>query len=716
MSSTRNKAFLSLFQPGASHRDAALAYASYRLFVHPLEAGSKKPLLPKWQIKATTDFDQIRKWWPASSKNNIGIFLKPSCVVVIDVDPRNGGDETFEALINQHGRLPVTYTVKSANNGRHYYYRVPPDFYDVKYPKALGPGVELLINNYAVAPPSELEDGRQYTIATGDVEHDFAPFPFDWVDEVIRAHVFTAKDVWHDNREDWSFEGGKRNDGATRIAGLLRKYYLSEEEIEAFLHICGRHGRFENYTEDVEFREVEIPRIAKSAATNFPGEIRLTDLKVHARQQAYKPKLDIEGVAFQGPIGEFVKEIEPYTEASPAALLVQSLAIFGNMVGATEGDDAGPGFNVEGGHHKTSEYVMIVGESALAGKGDSWSRAYGFFKPLDSDWRAKTGIQTGEAVINLLADDEETDTILHNLTEGSVEKGVKKGASDKRLLVYEPEFARIMHVAQRQGSIIKDVLRSMWDTGETESISKGSQQRVTNATFSLIAHCTKADLEREMSDVDLINGFGNRFLYVFAERTQHLPSAQAIPSQTLKELRYPLREALEFAQTAPIDYPFSPEAWDAWERVTRIWWQRGKKPVPAIEDQLSSRARPHVRRLAVIYAVADCSPQIELQHLDAALAVWQYCFDSVIYIFGNRIGDYVADKIYRALVEHAPGLSQGEIRSEVFKRNRSSEQVRNGIQLLLDAGLIQKVSVKVGRKTIDRFILVQHLPYQGEAK
>jgi hypothetical protein len=685
------------------------------MFVHPLHTGSKQPRLREWQRKATTNSDTIRKWWPAESKDNIGIYLPPSCVVVVDVDPRNGGDETFEALIQRHGYLPTTYTVKTAGDGRHYYFRVPADFYDgahQRYPTTLGDGVDLLINKYVVAPPSELEDGKQYTVTTGDVEQDFTPLPFDWLDEVVRSRIIERKEAWHEI-DDWSFGQGERNDGATKVAGVLRRFGLNANEIESCLRVLGENGRFENYTEDVKFREIEIPRIADSIGNHRPAEVRLNDVSVQIRQKSYRPTIDIEGPAFQGPIGEFVKYIEPITEAHPAAILGQALVMFGNMIGARAIDDPGPGFRVEGGHQKTNLYLLIVGESAHAGKGDSLSRVKHFLKHLDPTWDIISGIQSGEALISANADDEEQETTA--IIQGKPTKLTRKGSTDKRCMVVESEFSRVLHVASRQGSTVTDTMRTMWDEGEGQTNAKASQQRASNVTLSIVAHTTNTDLANGMSDADLKNGFGARFLYVHAERTQRLPSAQDIPSDDLIELLAPMHDALEFAQSeAPTDYGFSPEAWSFWCHLVALGDRRADKLGDTVENTLLGRDRPQIRRLAVIYAVADCSDVIEVQHLQAAQAFWEYCFDSAMYIFGNRIGDPMADKIYRALIEYAPGLTTTELNRKVFSGNKSKAQITRALDLLLDRALVQRIQIKQGRKTIALYQIPQHEPYEGE--
>jgi hypothetical protein len=118
--------------------------------------------------------------------------------------------------------------------------------------------------------------------------------------------------------------------------------------------------------------------------------------------------------------------------------------------------------------------------------------------------------------------------------------------------------------------------------------------------------------------------------------------------------------------------------------------------------------------MAVIYAVADCSDIIQVAHLEAANAFWEYCFDSVLYIFGTRIGDPDATKLYRALIEFPPGLTVTEINKNVFKGNKSKAQIARAITLLLDKGVIKTAKMKMGRKTVDRFFIVQHQAYEGE--
>jgi hypothetical protein len=80
------------------HLAAALAYASNGWRVFPLKPGNKTPMTSRGHHDATTDASQIRAWWTTRPDANIGLVAGDG-LAVLDVDPRNGGDDTLKALI-----------------------------------------------------------------------------------------------------------------------------------------------------------------------------------------------------------------------------------------------------------------------------------------------------------------------------------------------------------------------------------------------------------------------------------------------------------------------------------------------------------------------------------------------------------------------------------------------------------------------------------------
>ena len=70
--------------------DAAIEYASKGMAVFPLKAREKKPLTKHGVKDATTDFDQIEKWWSRNPSANIGIACGQISggLLVVDLDEK----------------------------------------------------------------------------------------------------------------------------------------------------------------------------------------------------------------------------------------------------------------------------------------------------------------------------------------------------------------------------------------------------------------------------------------------------------------------------------------------------------------------------------------------------------------------------------------------------------------------------------------------------
>jgi hypothetical protein len=97
---------------------------------------------------------------------------------------------------------------------------------------------------------------------------------------------------------------------------------------------------------------------------------------------------------------------------------------------------------------------------------------------------------------------------------------------------------------------------------------------------------------------------------------------------------------------------------------------------------VTARGEAQVIRLALIYALLDHSEQIDVPHLHAALAIWDYCDASAAYVFGGMLGDPVADEIMRALQQAGDeGMSRTAIR-DLFGRNRSGDRIGAALALL----------------------------------
>jgi hypothetical protein len=121
---------------------------------------------------------------------------------------------------------------------------------------------------------------------------------------------------------------------------------------------------------------------------------------------------------------------------------------------------------------------------------------------------------------------------------------------------------------------------------------------------------------------------------------------------------------------------------EAWKAV----YPRLSKGQPGLLGAVTARAEAQCVRLALIYALLDGAANIDLPHINAALAVWEYAEISAVHIFGASLGDPVADDILRTL-RHAgrDGMSRTAI-SDLFGRNQSSDRIGRALALLASKG------------------------------
>lgn len=379
-----------------------------------------------------------------------------------------------------------------------------------------------------------------------------------------------------------------------------------------------------------------------------------------------------EATAFHGLAGDVVQMISTHTEADPAAVLSMLLAAFGNMAGASAH------FLAEARQHPARIWPVLVGETAKGRKGSAWSSLRYLLDRIDPHWLAQctaSGLSSGEGLIWAVRDP----ILRHKVgKEGGIEEHIEdEGVADKRLLTIEEEFPAVLKVAAREKNIVSDILRRAWDHGDLRTMTKNSPARATGAHITVIGHITKPDLARLLSETDALNGFGNRFLWLAVRRSKLLPEGGALHTENLEPLTFRLRQALDFARKVTL-IQRSEAARALWHEVYPVLTADRS----GVWGALTSRAEAQVMRLALIYAVLDCSPQIEVAHLQAALAFWQFCDRSTRFIFGESLGDRVADRILDELrCAGSGGMTRNELR-ELFSRNLTAVQLDAALALL----------------------------------
>jgi hypothetical protein len=176
-------------RPPSELARAALTYAQrWNLRLIPLLVARKEPFaraVPHGYLDASCAPETVEGWWARAPRANVGIACAPSALVVIDIDPRNGGDETLGQWTSRLGELPETWRALTPGGGVHYYFRYPQQ----DYLHDLGPGVDIKHRGYVVAPPSIHPNGGRYRWDLGahPMEAPLADVPIAWLAQMRRA-------------------------------------------------------------------------------------------------------------------------------------------------------------------------------------------------------------------------------------------------------------------------------------------------------------------------------------------------------------------------------------------------------------------------------------------------------------------------------------------------------------------------------------------------
>jgi hypothetical protein len=182
------------------------------------------------------------------------------------------------------------------------------------------------------------------------------------------------------------------------------------------------------------------------------------------------------------------------------------------------------------------------------------------------DWKSRiqTGLSSGEGVIHCVRDKSKKRAKTKKDAAG--EAAVDEGVADKRALFVQPEFSAVLKVCGREGNILSDVLRAAWDGKSLQVAAKNVGEVATDPHISLISHISREELIATLSSKDTANGFGNRFIWICAKRSNVLPFGGNLKVGALESLISRLSNAIGFAQSNPGEFSFNHEAEAEWIR------------------------------------------------------------------------------------------------------------------------------------------------------
>lgn len=115
----------------------------------------KHPITKRSAVVSATE-TQWYSWVKKNPEMNLGILTGSEAgIFVLDVDPRHGGNESFEALLKVIGPMPHTLVAETGGGGRHYLFKIPHGFEIKNSAAMLGEGLDIRgEGGYIVVEPS----------------------------------------------------------------------------------------------------------------------------------------------------------------------------------------------------------------------------------------------------------------------------------------------------------------------------------------------------------------------------------------------------------------------------------------------------------------------------------------------------------------------------------------------------------------------------------
>ncbi len=431
---------------------------------------------------------------------------------------------------------------------------------------------------------------------------------------------------------------------------------------------------------------------AREATSRYPNLISLITVIEKSKPDHFQAEFEEFDIkewpvfskdAYPGFLGEFVELATRDSEADPAAVCITVLARFCAEVYG-HSSKLGPHIYVGETIHPPRLFAVICGNSSKARKGTSRHPVVKLFgrEHISQANLASLGLHlparesggplsTGEGLAYYVRDesDEERDKWQRqNPNEVIREK------SDKRLMIFDEEFASGLACTRREGNTLSMGIRCFWDSGDYAPLTKNNPVIVRGAHINIVTHITMQELAAAFGEIQAVNGFGNRFLWICARRSKLVAWPSRMPEAELAPMQRELWRLVSLAQNRGTII-LSERALALWQGI----YPKLSQEHNGFTGSLINRAEAQTLRLALAYALLAGAAQINEEHLHAALAMWRYAQESALYIFGDRSANPLEEKVMEIL--RAGPLSSTEL-SAALNRNIPKEKLQPILQQL----------------------------------
>lgn len=436
------------------------------------------------------------------------------------------------------------------------------------------------------------------------------------------------------------------------------------------------------------------------ATTSSHGASQLdaTDDDDGATVAAHRNAPDADPACLYGLIGDVARAGSEGTETNAAAIAANFMAYLSCAVGR------GVYLPIGNTRHHARLFCLHIGRSGRGRKGDAVSlvlRIDQALREMDEAFAPQVhrgGLSSREGLVALMHD------------------GYRQGRQDvpaiedKRLWVIESEFANVLHQGRRDGNTLSAALRDCWDGVDLKPATKSNRLYASQPHVCLSGAISPSELTGLMSARELTNGFANRFLMIWAERSRMLPFPKETPQAVVEHLARRTREVLAFVRADRhgdrdhLRMELSPQA--QWRYAQLYRGELNDDLGDGVVGALLERRAPMLLRLAMLMALTDLQIRIDARHIDAAMAWIRHTTASVRFVFVSAAEEVKLAQVRElsnrvlAFLRERGQATRSQISAECFKGKMPKARIDAGLEHLL-ASTPPKISVQTVERPAD---------------
>ncbi|WOP15915.1 hypothetical protein [Ottowia sp. SB7-C50] len=413
---------------------------------------------------------------------------------------------------------------------------------------------------------------------------------------------------------------------------------------------------------------------------------------------AHRNAPDADPACLYGLIGDVARAGSDGTETNAYAIAANFMAYLSCAVGR------GVYLPIGNTRHHARLFCLHIGRSGRGRKGDAVSlvlRIDQALRAMDNTFAPQIhrgGLSTREGLVALMHDG-------YRQNRQDV-----PAIEDKRLWVVESEFANVLHQGRRDGNTLSAALRDCWDGIDLKPATKSNRLYASDPHVCLSGAISPGELTSLMSARELTNGFANRFLMTWAERTRMLPFPEETPQAVVEQLARRTLGVLAFVRADRYEerdhlrMELSPQA--QWRYAQLYRGELDDDLGDGIVGALLERRAPILLRLAMLMALTDLQTRIDVQHIDAAMAWIRYATASVRFVFVSAAEEAKLAKVQElsnrilTFLRERGQATRSQISAECFRGKVPKARIDASLEHLLVA-TPPKITVQWVERPVD---------------